>query len=673
MNKISDIFKNKSSILDFIEYLKEVDLDFFIDNIFPKLTYDNIVKITDLIDVETIDDLENDIDYPVFQKRNPKVKNPYLNHSLTPIQILVKKRCKSDIIYFAEKFYYITSLDKGFIKIKLREYQKVMLQLLSNADVTHKLKYFDPNDASIDSLPKYECSVNFKKARFKLLKLSRQSGKTVTSGIFMCWLTQFFDVKRIGVLANNQKLAWQILDNIRKGYEALPFWLKQGVVVYNKGEVEFENNSIIKCSATTANAFTGFSLNVIFFDEVAKISPTIFTALQNSLIPTLSSGTDSQIIFSSTTFGKNFYFDLFVGALNHVLTDGKEGNGIVPLEFTYLDIPERASKEWATEQIKKLGEEGHAQENMGKFLAASGTLINGYKLSMIKEMLPVEDDYISQSLSEYAEYISIYDKPEENHIYTIIIDPNESNGSENKDKTKPNAMGIQIIDVTDISKGWKQAGTGYISGDSPVHYLELAPIGYFLAKYYNDAVLFIENNIAGKEIGNKIYNDYMYEKIFQEKREIFGYRLKQNKLLLCKMLKFMIENNVLTLQDGETVRQLKSFIKKGISYSAMLGYEDDCVTPLLGAMLLLLFDEDTIATYFPEGFTPPNKFSILEEVYKLNPNANKQFETMHDLVIKIQDDVKSEIDKLFDMSNYTIQYNYNNSSQQNQNRDSSFF
>jgi hypothetical protein len=368
-----------------------------------------------------------------------------------------------------------------------------------------------------------------------------------------------------------------------------------------------------------------------------KVSPTIFRDLQNSLIPTLSSGQNSQIIYCSTSFGKNHYYNLFVGALATVMKlDGQ--NGIIPLEFTYKDIPERNTIEWEKEQIQKLGKEGHAQENMSKFLSVSGTLINGLFLSQIQEKIPIEDEYIIDSLNEYANYVSIYETPQENEIYIIVVDPNESNGElqDIKSKSKPNAMGIQIIKVTNIDLGWEQVATVYIPGESPVHYLELAPISYLLAKYYNNAVLFIENNISGKEIGNKIFTDYLYDKVFSEKENIFGYRLKQNKLMLCKMLKIMLENRLLKIYDNLTILQLKSFIKRGKSYSAMAGYEDDLITPLVGAMILLLLDANQVETYFPEGFDIPNKLTILEEIYKLNPNKTEQYDTMCDLIVKIE-------------------------------------
>jgi hypothetical protein len=76
----------------------------------------------------------------------------------------------------------------------------------------------------------------------------------------------------------------------------------------------------------------------------------------------------------------------------------------------------------------------------------------------------------------------------------------------------------------------------------------------------------------------------MYENVFSEKDGIFGYRLKQKKILLCKMLKILIENNILKIKDEKTLTQLKTFIKKGQSYSAMTGYKDDIITPLLGAI-----------------------------------------------------------------------------------------
>jgi hypothetical protein len=41
-------------------------------------------------------------------------------------------RCKEDIMYFAEKYFYIVDIDKGKHKIQLREYQRRMLKAFVN-------------------------------------------------------------------------------------------------------------------------------------------------------------------------------------------------------------------------------------------------------------------------------------------------------------------------------------------------------------------------------------------------------------------------------------------------------------------------------------------------------------------------------------------------------------
>lgn len=41
-------------------------------------------------------------------------------------------KCKEDIIYFAEQYFYITSIDKGKIKIPLYDFQKKVLKAYTN-------------------------------------------------------------------------------------------------------------------------------------------------------------------------------------------------------------------------------------------------------------------------------------------------------------------------------------------------------------------------------------------------------------------------------------------------------------------------------------------------------------------------------------------------------------
>lgn len=50
---------------------------------------------------------------------------------ITRAQIEEMIRCKEDIIYFANNFFYIINQDEGQIKIPLRDYQKQILKVYS--------------------------------------------------------------------------------------------------------------------------------------------------------------------------------------------------------------------------------------------------------------------------------------------------------------------------------------------------------------------------------------------------------------------------------------------------------------------------------------------------------------------------------------------------------------
>jgi hypothetical protein len=52
-------------------------------------------------------------------------------------------------------------------------------------------------------------------------------------------------------VANKGSLARDLLDRYQRAYENLPKWLQQGVVVWNKGNIELENGSKVVAAATS--------------------------------------------------------------------------------------------------------------------------------------------------------------------------------------------------------------------------------------------------------------------------------------------------------------------------------------------------------------------------------------------------------------------------------------
>lgn len=77
----------------------------------------------------------------------------------------------------------------------------------------------------------------------------------------------FNERKTVALLANKGDSSREILDRIKIAYEALPKWLQQGVVEWNKGSVEFENGCKIIAAATSSSAIRGKSISFLYIDE----------------------------------------------------------------------------------------------------------------------------------------------------------------------------------------------------------------------------------------------------------------------------------------------------------------------------------------------------------------------------------------------------------------------
>lgn len=150
------------------------------------------------------------------------------------------RKCKNSVVYFAENFFYIVSLDRGKEKIKLYNAQKQMLE-------------------------------NMVAYRFTANLASRQSGKTSLLTIFALWMVCFNDDHRAAIVANKEATAINIFKRVRMAYEQLPNYIKPGVKDYGKTGMTLGNDSSIIVSTTTATSIRGDSLNTICLDEAAFI------------------------------------------------------------------------------------------------------------------------------------------------------------------------------------------------------------------------------------------------------------------------------------------------------------------------------------------------------------------------------------------------------------------
>jgi len=531
------------------------DMNLF-DFIDKNISWDVFVKITDLIDIETIPDISKDVNgISIEFKRKPSIIREDAIYDLLPIHHLVNIRCKNDIQYFAQ-FFKVVSIDDGLIRMPLRKFQVKALDLFVN----------DPKVA---------------------LSCSRQVGKTTIVTVYACWKFIFREYNTTAIIGNKKSTAMEVLERVQIGYESLPKFMQQPIVTYNKGDMKGTNGSKIFTSATTRDSISGKSVNDLIIDEVAKIPLNMWNDFWGATYPVIASAkkkSSISVIMMSTPYGDNHWKEI-VDRGN--LEGTPNWNGFKVLNVTYKDIPERNNKKWRDEQLAVMSLNQFEQDHETKFVVLENIYIDGKVLENIKVKYPISDSFINQKLKKYTEQISTYYSPIKGHKYIISIDPSEMT-LYSKEGDNDN-IGIQILDVTDVRKKIKQVLT--INFKDHFDYLESSLILYILGKYYNDALIVGENNIA-KQILNDLRTDYEYDNIYSEKKEIYGYRLtKSNKPMIAKIMKFLIENDILEINDDDTVKELKVFTKQ---LKAMTPLTDGLVTSLLAGLYFMTWKKNKI-------------------------------------------------------------------------------
>ena len=194
---------------------------------------------------------------------NPSVKRDGVQQQFTKDEVSEYLKCMKDPIYFAKNYVKVISLDRGLVPFKPYSYQEKMF------------KHFNDN-------------------RFSIVLACRQSGKSISSVIYILWYAVFQPDKTVAVLANKGSTAREMLARITLALENLPFFLQPGCRALNKGSIEFSNNSRIIAAATSGSSIRGLSINLLFLDEFAFVenAATFYT----STYPVITSGTTSKVI-----------------------------------------------------------------------------------------------------------------------------------------------------------------------------------------------------------------------------------------------------------------------------------------------------------------------------------------------------------------------------------------
>jgi hypothetical protein len=495
---------------------------------------------------------------------NANLKAANVSVSFTPAEIQEYIKCSQDPTYFIENYCYIVTLDHGLQLFKLYDCQKKKIDIIHNN-------------------------------RRVILMEGRQQGKTTTSAAYILWYTLFQPNKNVAILANKKDAAREVLDRYQTMYEGLPLWMQQGVLTWNKGDIELENGSKVFTAATGRSGIRGKSVNLLYVDEAAIIPNNVAEEFFTSVYPTISAGQTTKILLSSTPLGYNHFWKFW--------TDAEKGrNGFVPLFIPYWEIPGR-DEAWAAEQKAQLGELKFTQEVLCNFLGSSLTLI---RADCIAKMSP--DAAIHQK-----EGLDVYTQPQANHVYCLIADIAKGVGGD--------YSAFQVIDITEVP--YKIVAKYRNNEISPLLYPNII---YKVGKDYNTAWVLLETNIS-EQVAHILYSEMEYENILMVTRHTNGQVVsggfgggktqlgvntdKKIKRIGCHNLKALIEENKLIVNDADTISEISTFIEKKGSYEADDGYHDDLVMPLV------LFSWLTTNSYFKDL----NNVNLREIMYKKQMKA----------------------------------------------------
>lgn len=480
---------------------------------------------------------------------NPKLKRINTTQQVTSEQVEEYVKCAKDPVYFIENYVKIITLDKGFVQISLYPFQREAVTSINNN-------------------------------RRVIVKAGRQVGKTTMVVGYILWYILFNEDKFVAILANKAPTAREILNRIKTAYESLPFWLQQGVRVWNKGDIELENNCRVMATSTASSAIRGYSISLLYLDEFAFVPSNIAEEFFTSVYPTISSGETSKILISSTPNGMNHFYKMW--------TDATENrNGFVSIEANWRQVPGR-TQEWANEQLKVLGEEKYYQEMECEFHGSAGTLISGRILKTLTFKTPKTGSTLLG--------LSIHQEPIKDNKYIMVVDTARGKGLD--------YSAFVVIDVTEIP--YRVVAVYRDNEISPMVYPSIIKK---IGEYYNQCYTLVEVNDNGQHIVESLFYDYEYENILctaevNKKMSLtwsFGNKVdrgirttKSVKRMGCVMLKTLIENYKLIVEDFNIISELSTFINKGSSYEAEEGSHDDLV------MCLVLFSWMTNQEFFSD-------------------------------------------------------------------------
>lgn len=480
-------------------------------------------------------------------KNNPSLRAAGEKIGMTEAEIGEYIKCKNDIIYFAENYFYINTIDKGSIIVSLYNYQKKILKAMVDT----------PNG----------------KSHLAIL-CSRQQGKSLCSSIYLTYVSLFHNDDNIIILANKEATAKDVLDKMKSAIMRFPLWLQKGVVDggWNKNSIRFENGITVLAASSSSDSVRGKSAGTVYIDEVSFIPPYIWEEFWNSVYSITSSGKRSKIILTSTPKGLNHFYDIYSKAV-------RGENNFYPIKVIWSENPTKDAA-WAERTRKDMGDErSFQQEHCCSFVGSSNTLISPDTLEKIVTENPIEYKYNGS--------MCIYEQPIDGAKYVIGCDPSRGTGGD--------ASTIQVFKINNE----KDIDQVAIYSNEFIDPETFANVCVGVSEFYNEAAIMVENNDIGYMVCEKIWYDLECENLINVDPKGLGIRAtRKSKLAGNLLLKKYIENGYLGIVDRKTHFELSRYIEHqpGVYHAASDSDHDDSCTAAIWALEFLrteFYDPDS--------------------------------------------------------------------------------
>jgi len=474
---------------------------------------------------------------------NPRLRRAYTQIAMSQYEIDEYKKCMLDPIYFTRTYMKIVALGKGIVPFDLYPFQEDMIE-------------------------------KFRKNRFVICKIPRQSGKSITTIAYLLHTILFNKNYNIAIVAHKGAAANGLLQRLKLAYENLPSWLQSGIIEWNKGNIELENGSKIGAFATSTDGLRSGSYDIILLDEFAFVANNIAEEFFTSTYPVITAGTDTKVIIVSTPKGMNHFYTMWVKAQ-------QKKSDYVPIEVHWSAVPGR-DEEWKEQTIRNTSAEQFQQEFNTEFLGSSNTLISAAKMQQL--MLSLEEPIKVENNVKY------YEMPKEKRTYACIVDVSEGLGLDYSTFT--------MIDITEIP--YKVVAC---FRDNEIKPILLPTMVVSESKKYNDAFILVEINSIGLQVADIIHYDLAYENLIKiqlkgkqgqqwtggyTKKIAFGIKTSvQTKQIGCTNLKSLIESDKLIIRDEQIFKELTTFSVDKKTYKAEEGNNDDLVMTLVNFSWLM--------------------------------------------------------------------------------------